>query len=132
MQLNPEQKKLIQEIAIRYELLLIVLFGSRAKKLNHGESDTDIAVKSKKILNGEYILKLEDEFDSIFPRSEVVDIRTAPVLLLANIANDGICLFEKNDGLFVEFKISSINQYIEYKPVLNRQSALLKEITSNY
>jgi predicted nucleotidyltransferase len=127
-----EDIRKIGDIAHRYDLMLVVLFGSRAKGLARDDSDTDIAVKATRLLETRDILKLEAEFDNIFKSSEVVDLRTAPVLLLANIARDGVLLFESKQSIFTEFKIQAFNQYIEYKPYLEKRKQMIKSKVAGF
>lgn len=122
----------IEEIAARYDLMLVILFGSRAKGRARVDSDTDIAVKATRLLETRDILKLEADFDNIFRSSEVIDLRSAPVLLLANISRDGLLLYEKERSIFTEFKIQAINQYLEYKPYLEKRRAMIKNKVAGY
>ncbi len=90
MNISDTEKSKIRELAETYDLILVVLYGSRARGVARTNSDTDIAVKANRVLETSEILKLESEFSAIFSCPEIVDLRVAPVLLLANVAKDGV------------------------------------------
>jgi len=132
MTLSPIQISEIKLLALRHNLSLVILFGSRAKGYNNKNSDTDLAVKCNRVLDLSDILELESEFSTIFHGPEIVDLRTAPVLLLANIAQDGILLYESEASIFTSFKIQAISQYIEYQPYFIRRKKIITEIIAGY
>jgi len=59
MELDLAQKEKIKRLAGKYQLKLMVLFGSQAKRKRvHKESDFDVAYLSKKDLSGKKIIDL--------------------------------------------------------------------------
>lgn len=128
MRLSVEKQKFLKKLIRKYKLELVILFGSRARGKIHRESDTDIAVRASEELGMDKILSLSAELDRIFINADVCDIRRASPLLLALIAQDGKCLFQKKPLTFENFKIFAINQYIEYKPYFEKLRAKNLEI----
>ena len=120
MVITNQTRKQCADLAHKYDLLLIVLYGSLAKGKTHTESDTDIAVKARCRVSLEKRLFLAREFDRIFPNTEVVDIRDASPLYLAAIAQAGVPLFERQRADFAEFVIYARNQFIDFLPYLNK------------
>lgn len=109
--------------AREFSLDLLILFGSRATGRARPDSDTDIAVRSNKVLSREEEMTLGVRLDAHFPNVEIVDIRKASPLLLGAIGSDGKLLYEARASLFSEFKIFAWNQYLDFKPSLDRQRA---------
>jgi hypothetical protein len=52
--------------------------------------------------------------------AEIVDLRAASPILLAAIARDGVLWFQKATSDFAQFRISAINQYLDFKPSFDR------------
>lgn len=108
----------VREIAASYSLDLVVLFGSHARGDAHEDSDIDIAIRARLALDKEQVLQLSVVFDEIFPCVQVVDLRSAPPLLLGAIVQDGKLLYEGAPSLYEEFCIRAVNEYLDYLPVL--------------
>ena len=82
-------QKLIKKIAQKYNLELILLFGSRVNGKISKESDFDIAYLSKRELNMEEEVGLNCDLMRIF-QSDMVDltnVRRANPLLLKKISD---------------------------------------------
>lgn len=121
MNLSPKARSYLKRLIKEFDLNLVILFGSRARDRIHPQSDTDIAVRGKKRLTIKERLKLSREFDRIFVETDLSDIRNAPPLLLASIAQNSQLLFEKTKGDFAQFKVSSINQFIDSMPLFDKR-----------
>lgn len=120
MELTEAQGRELKRIVERYDLNLVVLFGSRSRGRVHGASDTDLAVRGKSPFDVMQLAELAREFDAVFPESEVCDVRQAPPVLLAAIARDGISLHQQGPHDFALFKISAFNQFWDFMPTLKR------------
>lgn len=120
MKLTKQQQVHIKKIAAEFHLDLIILFGSRAKNTAHAKSDFDVAIRSTKKLSFKRELTLWREFDRIFPNADLCNVGTATPLLLAAIVQDGVLLYERKHSLYAEFKIFAVNQYLDFKPELDR------------
>jgi len=112
----PIPDKLIKD----FDLDLVVMFGSRARGEPRSDSDTDIAVRSVRELSRDEELTLAAELDKIYPNVDLCDTRKASPLLLGAIGNDAKLLYQARESLFEEFKIFAWNQYMDFKPHLDR------------
>jgi uncharacterized protein len=118
----------IAEIAKAFGLNLIIMYGSRARGQARSTSDTDIAVRSSQVIPMEQQFVIAQALDKVYPEVEVCDVRQASPLLLAAIAQDAKLLFEAKPSSFEEFKIFAYNQYLDYKPVLDKQRELNRKM----
>lgn len=100
-------KPKIKELAEKYDLSLVVLFGSQATGRIHQKSDIDIAVLGAKKF---YMPKLMIDFDRIFKRDdiEIVDLGVASPTLMHCVVRDGKALFEKDADTFFNWKLYAI------------------------
>ena len=110
----------VTDIVVRFDLDLILMYGSRAREQSHPKSDTDIAIRSRRVIPREQELIIARELDAFYPNVEVCDIRKASPLLLGAIAQDAKLVYEGSPALFQEFKIFAFNQYWDFKPYLER------------
>lgn len=121
MQLTASQRRTLSAIRRKWDLNLIILFGSRAKNRARADSDWDIAVRSSKRLSFNQLLRLAVALDGVVRgEAEVVDVRAASPLLLASIAQHGQLWFEKKRGDFAQFRVSAFNQYLDFKPAFDQ------------
>jgi len=122
MEINKKQKKKIEEIAGKYQLKLILLFGSRVIGKINRESDFDVAYLPQKDLGFDRENYLNYEFTNIFQhdRVDTVDIRRAPPLLLYAIFNECQILYKEDDLIFPTRRAYAFKKYIEAKPILEK------------
>jgi len=122
MKLSNKQKQKIKEIAEKYQLSLVLLFGSRATKRFNKESDFDIAYLCQKDLDFDQKNYLNYEFTNIFQndRVDTVDIKKAPPLLLFAVFKRCQILFKENDLVFPTYRAYAFKKYVEAKPLLEK------------
>jgi predicted nucleotidyltransferase len=118
---------LLEQLARTYSLDLVVMFGSRSRGHARGDSDTDIAVRGLRELSREEELTLATELDRLYPNVDLCDLRKASPLLLGAIGQDAQLLYQRREGLFEEFKIFAWNQYMDFKPQLDRMRERTKQ-----
>jgi predicted nucleotidyltransferase len=130
MKISGKQKNEIEKIAKKYQLELVLLFGSQVSGKVHAKSDIDIAVKLKQERNKlslEEDLKLIRSLSGIF-KSENIDlsvINHANPLLLKQINQNCQLLFgELRD--FYKFRIYAFNRYVDYKKYFELESEFVK------
>jgi len=120
MEINQKQKEKIQEIAKKYQLKLVLLFGSQVSGKTNKESDFDVAYLSKKDLSFDEENYLNYEFTNIFQhdRVDTVNIKKASPLLLFGIFRECRVLFEQDDLIFPTYRAYVFKKYVEAKPLL--------------
>ena len=121
-------KKLeIKSLAEKYDLDLVVLFGSVAKDRAIKESDIDIGVYKKSSDSYDLRIKMIREFSGIF-RTDNVDVQiitsNSPVLMY-NILK-GKLLYEKKAGTFDRMKLYSWKLMAESKSFRDEHYEKLK------
>ncbi len=113
------QKRKINDIAEKYDLQLLVLFGSRVKGSVRAKSDYDVAYMGSKALSLDEEARLILDLTSVF-KSENVDLasmRNASPLLLYHITKDGQAMYENEPGLFTEQYLYARRVYDETLPL---------------
>jgi hypothetical protein len=133
IELSRVQKELTEYFAIQQDVLLAYLFGSQARRTAHPASDIDIAV----LLAGQ-----PDEtqcFDSRMRllgglieilRTNDVDVAIlnhASASLRYRVLRDGALLFCRNHDRLIDFRLRTINEYLDFKPMLERHEMAILE-----
>lgn len=115
-----KSEKIIKKLAEKYRLNLVLLFGSQAKGKVHALSDTDIAFRSELPMRPLETAKMQIEFSQKLKTKdlEMIDLRHASSLLLKQVAENSILLYEKEHSLYARFKMFAYKQYMEAKPIL--------------
>lgn len=105
----------LKEIADKYKLELVLLFGSRLSTDLHFESDIDIAVYGKEILSEEEKIQLVYELSNIFHSDDVdlVDLRTASPFLEKEILKNYKVLFQKDETLLYRLELANMHKIKE-------------------
>ncbi len=123
----------LRAIAKKYHLDLIVLFGSHAKGRANGNSDIDLAVRARDYRKTfgrscrEFALAGELA-DAVNGPGEVdlVMLNRADSLLLRNVANDGIVLYERTPASWVEFVSYANRRYYDDERFRRYEAELLR------
>jgi predicted nucleotidyltransferase len=117
----------IAPLAKKYGLTLVMLFGSSATGRTHAHSDVDIAFEACGRKTPAEIARMQIDFTHAMQRGEVelVDIASAPPLLLRAIAHDALLLFEEQAGDFARFKIYAFKRHMEARPLLSLRTESL-------
>ncbi|KKQ21415.1 MAG: polymerase beta domain protein region protein [Parcubacteria group bacterium GW2011_GWA2_37_10] len=125
MEILDKQKQKIQEVAKRYGLKLILLFGSQVTGKIHKESDFDIAYLPKKNLSYDDKIDINFQFTLIFPqeryRVDTVNIKKVKPLLLYGIFRKCQVLYAQDDLIFPTYRVYAFRKYMEIKPFLEKQ-----------
>lgn len=134
--LNETQKEKISDIAKKYDLDLILLFGSQTKnkKFLHKESDFDIAYLSKRNLGIMDEAKMICDLMQIF-KSEKIDLvslkNASPLLFYAIFQNCKI-LYQTDPIIFYRLRAYGFKRYIETKPLYSSKYERLERLTKQY
>ena len=106
----------LKKVARRYNLDLIILFGSHAKGRARKGSDVDVAVRARKRRWGDadWELGLVSELNGALESSGEVDVaflNGADPILLFEVASDGVPLFEAEAAGFAQFRSYAARRY---------------------
>ncbi|MBU1046130.1 nucleotidyltransferase domain-containing protein [Patescibacteria group bacterium] len=126
--MKKEQKQL-NKIAKKYDLELILLFGSQVdKKFLHRESDFDIAYLPKRELEGKELIDLNCSLMDLFDNDKIdmVDLRKADPLLKYEIAERNKLLFG-DEMDYLAFKSYAFKDYVFHRPLFELEDCLIKK-----
>ena len=123
-----KNQKEIEKIARRYNLSLILAFGSQITGKIHPDSDLDIAVLGKKILNQENYSALLFDLIKIFPEKEIdlVIINHADPLLLKKVLENCRLLYGSKREL-ANLKMYSFHRYCDYQKYFNLEEKFVHQ-----
>lgn len=118
----------IENIAKKYSLRLLVLFGSRATNTHHEKSDFDIAyIKKGELLFSDrlqLIISLEDFFKT--ERVDLVNLSTANILFRYEIMQSGKLLYG-DESLYASCKRLAFRDFLDSRSLLRLESLLIKK-----
>ena len=123
------QKRQIVEIAGRYEVAFVVLFGSVAEGTERGGSDIDVAVmrRDRARLSYTQFRDITDElssvFDGTFSKVDVVDLASANILLRHEITSRGTLLCGDADQ-YGAYRIFAFRDYVDSRSLRDLEEAL--------
>ena len=108
-------KEKSKEIANKYGLSFVALFGSQATGRTNQKSDIDIAVIRKQPINFDDRLKIIGDFSDMLKREdvEVVDLASASPTLMYVVVRDGKLLYEEKENDFLNWKLYAIKIWME-------------------
>lgn len=135
--MNNSLKKKLKEIAKKFNLELLVVFGSYAKGTQKKDSDLDIAYISNKKIN-EIELNYQIIQKTNIQKIDINEIRNDnSIVLNEQIFKYGKLIFEKKEGLFYDLLNSTFINYQDSKFLRKTKSKVLQEKidsidTSNY
>jgi len=114
-------KPKIKGLAEEFNLSLVVLFGSQASGKTHSKSDIDFAFLSDRNMSLREIAQMQFDFCKKLKLQdlELVDLKKAPPLLLKQVAQKSILLYEKKPLVFNNFNIYAIKRFMEAKKLLD-------------
>lgn len=119
---------MLREFAEKYELQLLVLFGSQASGKTHPKSDTDIGFVSVRKKNLLEMIAMQRDMSQTFAIRDLdlVDLRTVSPLFLKNITDSGVILYEDRPGFFAELRMYAFKLFVETKPLRALRAASLE------
>lgn len=130
--INQTQEKALGELANKYDLKLIILFGSQVNGRIHQESDYDIAFLSNRELSlseqsgfGEGLMPILRIKDERFVN--IVDMKTAGPLMLYSITSKGKVLFERKPSFFLSLKLYAWKVFIDTQSFRDNYFRIVKE-----
>ncbi len=132
--LDTEQiKPKIEKLAKKYHLSLVALFGSQAVDKTHFQSDVDMAFLSSERMSLIDVSKMTMDFSKELEigNLELVDMKNASPLLLKQVAQKSILLYEKEPSFFADFKIYAYKRFMEAKPLLDMREVSFNKFLQN-
>lgn len=118
MEITEKQKKKIAEIAEKYGLKLVLLFGSQVHGKTHAESDIDIGVLPLKALSFEEEVNLATECINIFGmRADFSNLYKAPPFLLREVANTNAILYQCDATAYDDFIAYAYQRFAEAESI---------------
>lgn len=125
-------QKLIK-IAKKYNLDLLVSFGSRARKTTNKDSDYDLAYLKYNQLSIKEEFNLHNDLIELFEDVpfDLINLSKPHIPLLGyKIFSEGVCLYEKKKGIFQKCKENSYFEHIDAKELLYKtRNKLIENIT---
>ena len=117
--ITEKSKDRVAALAKKYRLSLVVLFGSQATGQTHQESDVDIGYLPEQPISIKDEIRLNYELTLIFgtDRVDAVNLRHASAMLLQEIADQAVVLFEKTGTELDTFAIYALRRFREAAPL---------------
>lgn len=118
MKLESEESKVIKmlltDLIAKFQINLLIGFGSyQTERFTH-DSDIDLAYQSDRCLSPNEEMELLSGFVFLYKkdRIDLVDLKKASPLLMFEIASNGNVLFETDES-FLRFKLKASARYAE-------------------
>lgn len=130
MEIAESKEKIMREIAQKYDLRLVLLFGSRVEgKQLHQESDFDVAYLSKRKLDlmeeAKMMLAMTPYFHS--ENIDLVNLKNASPLLYYGVFDKCQVLFQEDELLFPTLRVYAFRKYVEMQPIYELKHQRLVE-----
>ncbi len=103
----------------RFDLKMVLLFGSQVAGVTHAHSDIDLAYISNRRLEISEESRMLIELVPLLRSKHIdlVDLRHAPPLLKKQIARKHIVLYQTQDAPVSDFVAQSFREYDEARPL---------------
>ncbi|MFA6808487.1 MAG: nucleotidyltransferase domain-containing protein [Eubacteriales bacterium] len=122
----------LTDIINKYNLYLLVTFGSYNTEKFHKESDIDVAYLAKEVLSTQQEYELLHDIVLYFKRDKIdlVNLSKAVPLLLYEIACNSQVLYEENNS-YLNFKLKASARYADTKFLRDLRRDYLNDIVSS-
>lgn len=128
--------KAIKKMAQKYNIDLLVLYGSRVSGKTHQESDYDFGYLSKKTLSikteGKLILDLASALKLPVEKVELVSLRGASPLFLKEVFTTAKVIYARNPIIFDRYKIYALRYFEEFEPYFEQMVKILDRRMKEY
>lgn len=114
MRLSVRQQVVVHDVARKYGVTLVVVYGSVVSGETHAESDVDLAIMTKDKPDGKLYQDLYRDLAPIFS-GQPVDIRfmnDADPLFLMQVVKNGVLVYGDKDK-FDDLKIYANRRYVD-------------------
>jgi uncharacterized protein len=128
MKITKKQNEKLKNLTKKYDIKLIILFGSFANNTNKIGSDFDIAILGNSIKIAKYDADLIKHLTKILEKDiDLSIINNSDPLLKFEIARGGILIYgSKKD--FIVFKTRASLEYMDNKKFFDLEEKYLKKI----
>jgi len=131
--LKQSRDRLERYFAFLDEVVLAYLFGSHARGQAWARSDVDVAILLEGCPDDDHCLDvrmeliggLTDLLDT--DEVDVLILNQAPSTLRYAVLRDGVLLFCRDRQSMIEFRVQTVNQYLDFKPILDRHKRAILE-----
>ena len=119
----------IKELAGKYHLSLVLLFGSRTTGKTHARSDFDVAYLSEKPPDLMDEARMLCDLMPIFrsDKIDLVNLKKAPPLLMKRVFDSHQVLFCADKAQYFGYQMYALRRYIEAKPLFDIRSLSVKK-----
>jgi len=127
MNLKINEEK-IKEIAQKYNLEMVLLFGSQVNGRAKPDSDVDIAYSVRKLLSVSEKIDLNNDLCNFFKKDIIdqIDIRSANPLLLHEISTNCKLLFGQEID-YIKFRTRAFRVFIDSASLFRLQDILIEK-----
>ncbi len=134
MVITEEYKSKIRELANKYNLSLVVLFGSQATGYTHKMSDIDVGYISEEPVDYKKSYDITIELSQIFKNRsvELVNINNISPAHKKQISDTGLVLFEKNSVIYDAYKMHALREYIDTRPLRLYRDVYISNFLEKY
>ena len=117
----------VAKVAQKYNLALIILYGSQATGKARDGSDVDIAVLGKRKILSNVLINLDDEFARIFRAREldVKSLHNTNPFFRYQVMRDGVLLYGKNYD-YNSYKAYAFRDYHDSKDLLKLKRIIVE------
>jgi len=118
-------RKEFKEQFKRLGISIVYLFGSKITGGSNKLSDIDIGVVLKNLILSDDTRVLYNAlyklFSELYPNSriDIVFLQKAPLSLQHSVIKDGKVLFQEDSILTADYEYRVVNQYLDFRPVLD-------------
>ncbi|MEK7202845.1 MAG: nucleotidyltransferase domain-containing protein [Patescibacteria group bacterium] len=121
-------KEKIKKIAQKYNLEMVLLFGSQVNGRAKPDSDVDIAYSAQKPLSTDEKIDLNNDLGNLFHKDNVdqVDIKSANPLLLHEISTNCKLLFGQEID-YIKFRTRAFRVFIDSESLFKLKESLIKK-----
>ncbi len=132
MEITHQHKLEVAKIAKKFQLNLVVIFGSFANGKQREDSDLDIAVLGDKEISFNEQIGLINELSLIFNKNiDLSVLNRANPLLLFQVSQNSVIIYGSHEE-FLKFKLYAFNVYNDYAPYFAMENNLNKKIINTY
>ena len=105
-------------------VLFCYLFGSQATKNTASDSDVDLAIyfdeNRIKDFFGKRLELIAEISRALKKETDAVVLNTASPFLRYVVLKEGKLIFERDKGKRIDFELKSLNEYFDFKPILEK------------